>query len=346
MRLLPLAALLAPVLQVQAWGFLGHKTVALLASRHLLPETAIFVRSFLYRDQSIMDAAVWADRYAHVPFGRYSKGWHYIDARDEPPAWCGIQYDRDCGDDGGQGGCIVSALVNMTARLQDEALPWPQRAQALRFVLHFLGDIHQPLHTEHQLRGGNGIHVLFKGRETNLHSIWDGAIIEAVWGRGNDRTVARLTTDLDLRLAENGRYAVDKPAWRSCLNISDVQECALKWAGESNAYICTYVLKTDVEGKELGGRYAHGAVPIIERMVAAAGYRLAGWLNMIVTGRDGLDELPGAYTAYSGEGTDALFGIVEQRYQEDIEIDKAIAEYEKLHHEESRHAFEGIREQH
>ncbi|EWC45905.1 hypothetical protein DRE_04912 [Drechslerella stenobrocha 248] len=324
--------LLVPQLPTAAaWGYLGHKTVALLASRHLLPETASFVRSLLYRDQTIMDAAVWADRYAHVPLGRYSKGWHYIDARDEPPTSCGIQYNRDCGDDGGKGGCVVSALVNMTSRLQDDTLPWPQRAQALRFVLHFLGDIHQPLHTEHLARGGNGVHVRFHNHDTNLHSIWDSAIIEAAHGRASDRSIARLTDDLYNRLSDGGMYAADKEHWRSCLNVSDVQECALQWANESNAYICSYVLAGEVEGKELGGDYADGAVPIIERMIAAAGYRLAGWLNMIVCGRDGLEEQAEGGDKLAGFGQDEVdktFGMMEMRDREDVEIDAAIAEYE------------------
>ncbi|KAJ6258909.1 hypothetical protein Dda_5804 [Drechslerella dactyloides] len=352
MRLLPFAAGLLGVQEVAGWGFMGHKTVALLASRHLLPETATFVRRFLYRDQSIMDAAVWADRYAHVPFGRYSKGWHYIDARDEPPVWCGIRYKRDCGDDAGDGGCIVSALVNMTARLQDESLPWPQRAQALRFVLHFLGDIHQPLHTEHLARGGNGVHVLFHARETNLHSLWDGAMLERIWGRGADRNVALLTTALDGRLSDGGMYALDRPRWRACLDVTSVQECAVIWASDANKYVCSYVLASPVEGKELGGPYADGAVPIIERMVAAAGYRLAGWLNTIVTGRDGLDEVPSTYTAYSGEGGDALYGVVEGRDAEDVVIDKAIEEYERVYgveygcHDHDHGSWEGIKVQH
>ena len=109
--LLPLVALLTNPSPTAAWGFYGHKTVALLASRYLLPETAVFVRTYLYKDQSIMDAAVWADRYAHIPLGRYSRTWHYIDAQDDPPAQCGVEYNRDCAINGG--GCIVSALVNM-----------------------------------------------------------------------------------------------------------------------------------------------------------------------------------------------------------------------------------------
>src|SRR4051812_42283397 len=103
-----LLSLLLLTKQSSAWGVLGHHAAALLASRYFLPETATFVRSRLYRDETIMSASTWADRYAHVPLGRYSAPWHYIDAKDNPPTSCGVQYSRDCHDNQG---CIVSAIV-------------------------------------------------------------------------------------------------------------------------------------------------------------------------------------------------------------------------------------------
>jgi len=104
--------LLAP--SVASWGLLGHRTAALLSTRYLLPETARFIRARLYRDETIMSASTWADRYAHVPLGRYSAPWHYIDAMDSPPSQCGINYSRDCH---GEEGCIVAAIVNMVLSL-------------------------------------------------------------------------------------------------------------------------------------------------------------------------------------------------------------------------------------
>ncbi|EPS42307.1 hypothetical protein H072_3732 [Dactylellina haptotyla CBS 200.50] len=329
-------AVLAPA-SVTAWGFYGHKTVALLASRYLLPDTAVFVRTYLYKDQSIMDAAVWADRYAHIPLGRYSKTWHYIDAQDNPPDQCGVQYNRDCAINGG--GCVVSALVNMTARIQDADLPWPQRAQALRFILHFLGDIHQPLHTEHKLRGGNSIHVKFHHQDTNLHSIWDSRIIEAARGKPTERGIIGFANELQDRI-EGGEYAAFTEHWRGCLNITDAETCSVSWANDANELICSYVLKDDVEGKELSGEYAAGAVPLIEKQVAMAGYRLAGWLNMIVTGTDGLTEA-GSLRGY--DAGDLVFsGVKDTIEEEDVEIYKQMEEAEAQREKEG---FQGIRGQ-
>ncbi|EGX46300.1 hypothetical protein AOL_s00110g124 [Orbilia oligospora ATCC 24927] len=340
--LLPAATTLLLTLPptTQAWGFYGHKTVALLASRYFLPETAQFVQTYLYRGQSIMDAAVWADRYAHIPLGRYSKTWHYIDAQDDPPRVCEVNYNRDCAVS--KGGCIVSALVNMTSRIQDDTLPWAQRAQALRFILHFIGDIHQPLHTEHAQLGGNRIKVLFHGHEANLHSIWDSKILESHRGRPTERGIISFTNDLQSRI-ESGEYKSEASLnnWGKCLNTTRAEECALVWASGANRWVCEYVLKDGeegVEGQELGGEYADGAVGIIEKSIAQAGYRLAGWMNMLVTGRDGLDE--GIGRDVNVNGWEVLEGVKEGLEEGDREVEEQVREMEM------QRGFEGLRVQH
>lgn len=93
-----------------AWGMLGHRTVALLASRYLLPETALWVKGLLPGSQSMVTASTWPDYYAHTPGGRYSAPWHWIDSKDDPPHTCSVNYSRDCH---GEEGCIVSAIANM-----------------------------------------------------------------------------------------------------------------------------------------------------------------------------------------------------------------------------------------
>lgn len=70
-----------------------------------------------------------------------------------------------------------------------------------------------------------------------------------------------------------------------CDDIGDPVGCALQWAAEANQYICNYVLKDDVEGKDLAGEYYNGAVPIIDYLVTKAGIRLANWVNAIEKSR-------------------------------------------------------------
>jgi hypothetical protein len=197
-----------------------------------------------------------------MPMFRYSAPWHYIDAQDHPPDACGINMTRDCLDEG----CVVSAIANHTARVNDLSLPYWQRGQAMRFIIHFVGDIHQPLHTEAEDRGGNEVPVLFEGKHTNLHSVWDTLIPNKYAGSDND-TEAAMTWARKLYSTE----PLDE-----CLH--DAAACALEWAEESNKWVCAYVWKI-VE--DCGGEYYQGAVSIVEGQIRKGGRRLAAWINRL-----------------------------------------------------------------
>lgn len=145
-----------------------------------------------------------------------------------------------------------------------------------REIVQFLGDIHQPLHTEALLRGGNSINVIFSGLSTNLHHVWDTSIPEThVGGYGLPvaQNWAANLTDAILY----GRYkAQAENEWLKGMSLGDPEGSALVWAGESNAFVCSTVLpegREGVEGAELSGRYFEDAVPVIETLVAMAGYR-------------------------------------------------------------------------
>ncbi len=267
------------------WGALGHRTVAYLAQHYLTPNASAFV-SDLINHQDISEAALWADKIRYIPGFAYSRAWHYIDAQDDPSRQCGLNFTRDCLPDEG---CAVSALVNVTSQVNDMTLSHPERGQALRWVLHLIGDMHQPLHTEAEDRGGNGIPVLFHGRQTNLHSVWDTLIPDKHAGRADQMVAASMWA---LRLFD--RDLDPKNSLTSeCHDLETPQFCALLWAGDANKFVCEYVLKDDVEGVEgidLAGDYYDGAVPIIDEMVAKAGRRLGAWLNALAARTDADDK--------------------------------------------------------
>jgi hypothetical protein len=135
------------------------------------------------------------------------------------------------------------------------------------------------LHTENEDRGGNEYTVAFDGKTTNLHSVWDTLIVNKHAGLGHD------DEELAAWLWAQRLYAQDadgedaKGLEDECLD--DAAECALEWAGEANAHVCSYVLAHDVHGKDLAGEYYEGAIPIIDDMVKKAGMRLAAWINAI-----------------------------------------------------------------
>ena len=269
-------ATLCSIPRASCWGVLGHRTVAYLAARYVTPEAKIYIAD-LVNHQDISEAALWADKIRYIPSFAYSKAWHYIDAQDDPPRQCGLNFTRDCLPDAG---CAVSALVNQTGRVNDLSLDHWDRGQALRWVLHLIGDIHQPLHTEAEDRGGNEIPVRFHGRHTNLHSVWDTAIPEKHAGRADGMVAASIWAE---RLYEADPDP-DNSLTDECQDLDDAQTCALLWAGDANKFVCEYVLKDDVEGvkgMDLAGEYYEGAVPVVDEMIAKGGRRLGAWLNAL-----------------------------------------------------------------
>lgn len=153
-----------------AWGTLGHDTVAYIASNFVKSSTKSWAQGILGDTSSdyLANVATWADSYRYTSAGSFSAPYHYIDAEDSPPSSCNVDYNRDCGT----GGCSVSAIANYTQRVQSSSLSATQVNYALRFLVHFLGDITQPLHDEAIKVGGNDIDVTYAGKSNNLHHIW------------------------------------------------------------------------------------------------------------------------------------------------------------------------------
>ncbi|KAG8880942.1 hypothetical protein FRB99_004770 [Tulasnella sp. 403] len=95
-----------------AWGTLGHRTVASVAIQYLKPTTLSAVNAILANDPTkttsnptLIDVATWADSYRYTTAGSFTAPFHYVDANDNPPSSCGVDYARDC-----VGGCVISAM--------------------------------------------------------------------------------------------------------------------------------------------------------------------------------------------------------------------------------------------
>jgi hypothetical protein len=126
---------------------------------------------------SVGRAAAWADAYAHTNEGRFSYQWHWIDTHDWAPQHCHLDFENDCA----KGGCVVSAIANQTRILRQCIQQVTTGAlgggtnltcsYALKWVAHFLGDIHQPLHASGRAAGGNLYKVKFGNVSTELHAV-------------------------------------------------------------------------------------------------------------------------------------------------------------------------------
>lgn len=268
-----------------AWGSLGHETVAFIAENFVSGHTKVWAQAILddTTDGYLASVATWADSYRYTSAGRFSAPFHFIDAEDSPPSSCSVDFDRDCGN----AGCSVSAIANYTARVQSSSLAPTEVDYALRFLVHLLGDITQPLHGEALEVGGNDIAVTFDGTSTNLHHVWDENMPEELVGGYtlSDAKVwaAYLTTEI-----KTGKWESSKDSWVHGLDISDAKGSAMLWATDANKYVCSHVIpngQSAVRSGDLYPTYYNSATPIIELQIAKGGYRLAHWLNAIAAGQ-------------------------------------------------------------
>ncbi|KAG4439213.1 hypothetical protein IFR05_005304 [Cadophora sp. M221] len=271
-----------------AWGTLGHDTIAYIATNFVSSATKTYFQTILGDTSTdyLASVATWADSYRYTTAGKFSAPFHYIDALDNPPSTCGVDYSRDCGT----GGCVVSAINNYTTRVKTTTLSSVERIIAAKMLVHFIGDIHQPLHDENLDVGGNNIDVTFNGVSTNLHAIWDTAIPEKLIG-GYALSDAKSWASTLTTAIKTGTYKSSAASWLTGMKLSDPVASSMIWAGDSNAYVCTTVMPKGVsplETVDLAGSYYDGVVGVVEVQVAKAGYRLAAWLNLIATGSTGL----------------------------------------------------------
>lgn len=160
---------------VRAWGPEGHVIVARLAEAQLTPAARAEADALLGMrgKRYLSEVANWPDQLRWLDPGLFeqTRRLHFVDFHS---ADCLYDPPLDCRD----GDCVVAAIAKYSAILADRARPPAQRAMALAFVVHFVGDIHQPLHTDFRPdAGGNRFQVRWRGRGTNLHKVWDSLML-------------------------------------------------------------------------------------------------------------------------------------------------------------------------
>ncbi|MCQ4167403.1 S1/P1 nuclease [Tahibacter harae] len=162
-----------------AWGPLGHRTIAGMAQERLSEPVRREVRNLLQPDNesTLVDIATWADDLRDIDpaRARATGKLHYVNFSS---AQCRYTPQRDCR----KGECVVASIEHYSAVLADRSRPRAERADALRFVSHFVADAHQPLHASFKPdKGGNSVQLRYgrEGRTRNLHSVWDSLILNS-----------------------------------------------------------------------------------------------------------------------------------------------------------------------
>ncbi|HOW72183.1 MAG TPA: S1/P1 nuclease [Phycisphaerae bacterium] len=255
-----------------AWGGDGHRIIAEIAARQLDPRTEQAIRALL-GDKSIVEVANWADEIKSDRSYDWAKALHYVNV---PAGTTSFKMDRDCA----KSGCVVSAILDYQAVLLDEKAATAQRAEALKFLIHFVGDIHQPLHVGRAVdRGGNDIKVEFFFDRTNLHVVWDELLIRRVrkpWFQYAQELHKRITPE---RLAQ----------WQRSRDV-----CA--WATESARLAADFAYQVPKDG-QIAEEYFDRNIPVVEDRLMAAGVRLAVLLNGICGDRKATATVPASAPA-------------------------------------------------
>jgi hypothetical protein len=238
--------LLSQPIPALAWGAQGHQVVANLAQAQLSGPARREVDRLLALEpgETLASISTWADEHRNPT----SAGWHYVNF---PRDTCTYDSDRDCPD----GQCVVGAIEKQAAVLHSSA-PDERRLAALKYLVHLVADVHQPLHGGYRDdKGGNTYQVQAFGRGSNLHSLWDSGFIKNL-----DEDVDTLTTRLQ-------RATVSKGARELSPGLAAEESC--KIVGEPGFY----------PERKVPADYVTRYLPTLEQRLKIAGSRLAGLLN-------------------------------------------------------------------
>lgn len=247
-----------------AWGKTGHRVVAAIADTELSGLARARISEILGPGESLDEAANWPDEMRSDPSPFWQKTaspWHYVTVT-------GTAYDRAPPE-----GDAIEALGRFSKTLRDPSASLADKQLALRFIVHLVGDLHQPLHAGKCCdKGGNDVKITWFGKPTNLHAIWDSDIVDE-----EQLSFSELAAKLERHISDRDVVSWWDPSPRT-------------WVGES-AKIRDTVYPPPAPGggfPNLSHDYVHRFTPVMERRLAQAGIRLAAYLDAIFNDREPL----------------------------------------------------------
>lgn len=252
--LLPVCALF-----LISWGFKGHQAVATIAENHLTPQVKSQIAALL-GSQSLSDVSTWADEVRNDAAFKETEGWHFVNIP------LGLSFDEFANEVRAQGeNNVYGAMLKARSILTHPSSTKTQKIEALKFLVHFVGDAHQPMHiSRKEDKGGNTIQVWFDNNGTNLHSLWDSKLLDH-----QGLSVVEMSKSYDKATAEDiKKWQNDQP---------------MQWLWES--YQISTKLYAEVEqSNNLNEDYYNTHIGVIEQRIDQGGIRLAGILNDIYSG--------------------------------------------------------------
>jgi hypothetical protein len=298
--------------RARAWGCEGHQVVALLAEKHLTPHALAMAKKILAEGpidpslsryckegaiDAMADASTWPDDIRSLR--PETAPWHYVDI---PLGTTRREVEKFCDP---KERCVTRAIADQLAILRSADADPQKRADALRFLIHLVGDLHQPLHAvTNNDQGGNCVPVAFfdampqlrnpqtESYAPNLHGVWDTNILaKATEGKTVDQVASDLDQSFRRKIArwQKGSANIDAWAWESYqlavkkvygklpVHIPAEAPQPIMSCADDN-HVSARMLKLN---EHLVEPYQGIAVPIVRERLARAGARLALLLNQL-----------------------------------------------------------------
>ncbi|RIJ43163.1 S1/P1 nuclease [Pontibacter oryzae] len=234
-----------------AWGQNGHRAVGLVAEQHLSKKAKKKIMKLL-EDNTLAEVSVWMDDIKSDHAYDHTHDWHWVTVPD------GQTYEQA---EKNENGDIIAKIEEITAALKSGKLDKAQETEGLKYLIHLVGDIHQPLHVGGgEDLGGNAVKVQWFYQPSNLHRVWDSDMIDSK---------SLSFTEIVRFLGEPSKEQLKE--WQAA-GVRD-------WAKESISY--RQQVYDMPEDKKLSYRYAYDNYDLVEQRLLQAGIRLAGLLNEI-----------------------------------------------------------------
>ncbi|MFD0767157.1 S1/P1 nuclease [Mucilaginibacter lutimaris] len=234
-----------------SWGYKGHRAIATIAQNHLTSNTAYVVSAYL-KGEAMADVATWADENKD----QKTAAWHYLNLP------LGLSYDVFKKQVTQSDNNVYTAILKTEASLKDKNLSADEKNAALKYLIHLIGDAHQPMHVSRKEdKGGNTIQLRFDNKGTNLHSLWDSKLIDR-----EGLSEADIVKNYDVATAAQIKQ------WQS--------DSPMEWLWESYQ-ISTELYKMAKPGQTIDDAYYQKYIQVIHKRVDQAGIRLAGELNKL-----------------------------------------------------------------
>ena len=248
-----------------AWGKTGHRVVAALADAQLSGLARAHIREIIGSAETLDEAATWPDEMRSAPgqfWQKTSTPFHYVTLN-------GVVYDRAPAESD-----ALEALQKYTATLRDPNASLADKQLALRFIVHLVGDLHQPLHVGKCCdKGGNEVKVKWFGKDLNLHSVWDSSLVD-----DEQLSFTELTAKLQRHTSNDDVirwWDINPRDWISeSAQLRDTVYPAMPPKGAKDK-------KGQPAVPELSYAYVYKFTPVVEMRLKQAGVRLAAYLNAV-----------------------------------------------------------------